>query len=470
GLYDSTTAAVTESGLTIHKCSNWNYSGRVCNTNFALSDTQRISTGDDRAIVNASNFSAFLITEYTCGNSLCQVAYGETASTCAGDCATASPAASSGGGGGGGVATTPVKEGISVGGLQISLTKIDRELNIGENITEQLSITNTKQTPLTISLSLESHLSKVMEVQSSITIEGGASVIVPVFITGAKEGAYRGNLFMTSSTFNQTIPIIILVKSRNEKLLDIAVALDKKVISPGGDLPFRVSAFNLGQLKRYDIHLRYEIVNKEANMSFAFFEESAAIETSLSLSRKLQVPESTEYGQYQLIVTAKYDSLQAVTSSSFEVGAEPVAFLTTLKEYAPLVFVGIVLALMLIMGGYYIVSVRKRVFKQKMKEMQEQSIYPFPDFANLPQSKYAYLGLVADTEEKAYFDYTQLNKHTLIAGGTGSGKTVTGMLIVEELLKKGASVVVFDPVGQWTGFAKKNTDKAMREKYKKFGM
>jgi len=44
------------------------------------------------------------------------------------------------------------------------------------------------------------------------------------------------------------------------------------------------------------------------------------------------------------------------------------------------------------------------------------------------------------------------------------------MDVVEELLKRGVSVIAFDPVGQWTGFQKKCDDKGMLSRYKKFGM
>ena len=44
------------------------------------------------------------------------------------------------------------------------------------------------------------------------------------------------------------------------------------------------------------------------------------------------------------------------------------------------------------------------------------------------------------------------------------------MVIAEELLKHDSSVIVFDPVGQWSGFFDKNGDKNMLSKFKKFGM
>ncbi|MBI4158884.1 Flp pilus assembly complex ATPase component TadA [Candidatus Woesearchaeota archaeon] len=101
----------------------------------------------------------------------------------------------------------------------------------------------------------------------------------------------------------------------------------------------------------------------------------------------------------------------------------------------------------------------------------EEGIYPLPNFKLLPRSVSIYTGHIAGTNVKTYLDSYQLTKHTLVAGGTGSGKTVSGMVIVEELLKKKEfSVIVFDPVGQWTGFLKENDDKMMLSLYEKFGM
>lgn len=53
---------------------------------------------------NVTSFSAYLVTELTCGNSVCESTYGETVSTCSLDCAAASSPGSdnTGGGGGGG--------------------------------------------------------------------------------------------------------------------------------------------------------------------------------------------------------------------------------------------------------------------------------------------------------------------------------------------------------------------------------
>jgi len=87
-----------------------------------------------------------------------------------------------------------------------------------------------------------------------------------------------------------------------------------------------------------------------------------------------------------------------------------------------------------------------------------------------PGPRSAYIGKIAETNYKAYFDLDQLTTHTLVAGSTGGGKTVAAEVIVEEALMKGAAVIVFDPTAQWTGFLRKCTDKKMLSYYAKFGM
>ncbi|MEK6928387.1 MAG: helicase HerA-like domain-containing protein, partial [Nanoarchaeota archaeon] len=537
-LFNSDTSAVTESGLTIHKCFSWNYTQRACNGNFILFSNKSVDTTNDKVTINTTNFSAYLVTEYTCGNSVCQAAYGEDTSTCSTDCSSGGTTTTGGGGGGGGgggsgggSTTTGGKAGTDSGGsslgvLQVSVAKIEQILNVGEVATEQLVIGNTKKTPAYVRIAISDSLKPVLSLgiaskrdipyvpstdvkienvseksdafnienrgrfsagldnilftsllvflplaqDDAIEVPAGGSVNVPLIINGTKEGIYKGNILISSDTYNQSVPVKIVVKSKEEKLLDVSITLEKEQFEAGDDVEFKVSTFNLGQVSRYSVTFNYEIVNIDTNEIVVQNEESSIIETSLSLSRSLQLPSNIKPGKYKLSIKASYGEGFAVASASFNVGGRGFAIARLVKEFFPIMMSAIVLAFIIGAGIYYLVTLRKKLFEKKIEERQKDSIYPFPDFLTLPQSKYAHIGLVADAEEKAYLDYTQLNRHTLIAGGTGSGKTVAGMVIVEELIKKGASVVVFDPIGQWTGFAKKNQDVAMKKLYKKFGL
>jgi hypothetical protein len=109
---------------------------------------------------------------------------------------------------------------------------------------------------------------------------------------------------------------------------------------------------------------------------------------------------------------------------------------------------------------YYVLRMRKRRYREKI------------DFKKLPKpgQRSAYIGKVAETSVKAYFELDRLQTHTIVAGATGSGKTVVAQDIVEEFLMKGGSVLVFDPTAQWTGFMRKCEDNRMLSRYDQFDM
>ena len=141
-----------------------------------------------------------------------------------------------------------------------------------------------------------------------------------------------------------------------------------------------------------------------------------------------------------------------------------------IRDILPLFMTFVVISFIGVIGLVYFGYVRQQLIVKKVQDRKAQSIYAMPEVQTLPQSKFAYIGLIADTDVQTHLDHTQLNQHALIAGGTGSGKTVAGMVIVEELAQKGIPVVVFDPLGQWSGFVKRNDDAAMLGKYQRFSL
>ncbi len=73
------------------------------------------------------------------------------------------------------------------------------------------------------------------------------------------------------------------------------------------------------------------------------------------------------------------------------------------------------------------------------------------DFVYLPLRKFAQKGI-------------------LVSGASGSGKTIAAKVVVEELLQERIPVLVFDYTKQWERLFEKNTDQAMLEHYRPFGM
>lgn len=86
------------------------------------------------------------------------------------------------------------------------------------------------------------------------------------------------------------------------------------------------------------------------------------------------------------------------------------------------------------------------------------------------QKEFLYLGKIAETNHPAYFDPNKLTVHSIIAGATGGGKSITAQVLIEECLMKNIAVIVFDPTAQWSGMLRKCTDKKMMSFYSKFGL
>ncbi len=75
---------------------------------------------------------------------------------------------------------------------------------------------------------------------------------------------------------------------------------------------------------------------------------------------------------------------------------------------------------------------------------------------SVPEDRALHIGyLVARPEVPVYLDVEGLKRHLAIIAATGSGKTWCAVLLIEELLKKGATIVVIDPHGEYVKLKEK---------------
>ncbi len=101
---------ISEGRIAAYACHGW--TNNTCPSAWTSASWSANATANI-VTVNTSNFSAFSIAEsYACGDSVCDSSFGESCSSCAGDCG-ACPSASTGGGSGGGGGVKPVKKDIA---------------------------------------------------------------------------------------------------------------------------------------------------------------------------------------------------------------------------------------------------------------------------------------------------------------------------------------------------------------------
>lgn len=81
-----------------------------------------------------------------------------------------------------------------------------------------------------------------------------------------------------------------------------------------------------------------------------------------------------------------------------------------------------------------------------------------------------YIGL-NDKNERVYVNLSNCNRHGLIAGASGTGKTITMKVLAESFSAAGVPVFVCDIKGDVSGIAEPGTDsEQMQQKIKKFGI
>ncbi|MCK4429653.1 MAG: DUF853 family protein, partial [Candidatus Aenigmarchaeota archaeon] len=123
----------------------------------------------------------------------------------------------------------------------------------------------------------------------------------------------------------------------------------------------------------------------------------------------------------------------------------------------------LILTLLLSLGFWYAHKYYKAYLMKKARYINPV------DYSKLP-SEGLEIGRIAETKKKAFINPKELTAHSIVAGSTGAGKSVSASIIAEACLNSKIPVIVFDPTAQWTGFVKACKDKDILKKYKQFNM
>ncbi len=500
----------SESSVGLYKCTAWNFGTRACTSGWERLSSVSIDRINHKISANISSYSAYAVAEYICGDAVCHSAYGESNANCPQDCTITTQTVQVTTGGSGSSNTYTTVEGASEQQLKDLQQKIDElktmqpgsdkfqkqislieelyknlsaQLKGGANISAQgmQTITNSIYFELypgeetTTSTTIRSTLAEKSEVKmrvlgnvkpyvsaatDTITIEPYGENEITLFVslpTDTKPGVYYGSVeFENDIGGTIQVPFNLRVLQEKDRLLDLKIQPVDSQVEPGGKLRIETNIYNLGEARRVDAQLKIQMIDQATDKIIGQMEEALAIETSLSSVKTMDVPNEAVEGKYVLRAVATYPVSAGLSREAISV--------STIQVRRSLTPLFIFLFVIVLAGGGYVLW--------KRREREKKRFLVKIDFAKLPQfdDRAAFLGKVAETNVRAAFPIDRLVMHALVAGASGSGKTVAAQAMVEEVLKKKVAVIVFDPTAQWTGFLRKNTTKEMLDLYPAFGM
>ena len=362
-----------------------------------------------------------------------------------------------------------VKSFLDVGGVKLETTSIYKEMFAGETTTVRIKVKNTLNTNSIISAESEGDIKQFIFFENN-RIELGPKqdrdILIKIVAPKAIEaGNYDGDVVFKSGEDSGKIPATIRILSPEGKLLDVKIQPLTPVVAPGEVLRLQTDLLNLGKTKRVDVQFDLQLLDVNTGEIMARAEEAFAVETTVSTIKNLTIPASLSPGRYMVKATAYYSNIeQSMQASSIAYVQVQYPFWQR-KVFGISVhfYIGGLLLILLLTGA--IVYLRYAAFRRKRFKIKVE-VNKLPQ----PGVNAAFVGKIAETGMRAFVDMNKLQMHTLIAGSTGSGKTVAAQSIIEEALLHKKSVIVFDPTAQWTGFLRKCTDNSMLKRYKYFDM
>ncbi|MDD9954130.1 MAG: DUF853 family protein [Candidatus Woesearchaeota archaeon] len=348
----------------------------------------------------------------------------------------------------------------------ISLSEIRRKIRIDNFHQESLYFFSFKKVPGAVKLELHGeNLSNIMtfdKTEFDVPPNGNEEVIITIW-GRPPVGVYKGNVTIDGD-FNATIPVHIEIlpaeKLPVEALL-MNLETNKKNVLPGKEFKFKTDLRNLLIDQQYPVKILFTIQPVGSDEIIWTFDTNVYLKTAFSLIRSVELPKEIASGDYVLRASANYLGFGSATSTIFHVDVPfwSKTFLG-LKNWIWAIILATLAAGAI--AGFLIY--RNIQSKKKFHLTVEYSEMPKPGPRNI------FVGKIAETENKTYMNLENFKVHTIVAGSTGGGKSVSAQVIVEEALDRGVSVICFDPTAQWTGMLRPCKDKMMLSLYPFFGM
>ena len=357
------------------------------------------------------------------------------------------------------------------GAAEVSISSVNEIVALNKFIQKNITVTNDAMTWVGVTLLPEGNISQLVDFSPGhfdirakdsrtfiLTIYGNED---PLKFINHSYFIYHGALFMLG--ISKRIPVDIMVTDGtinlpSSMLLSVSPASDS--FTREQKLSFTVTVTNLMTGSQPEVRIKYSILN-DNNQSPTFLgSDELNVSTSKTLIKEFLFPENISEGTHTLRVEMAYSDKSSVANAPFSIITP--FYLKRLFRIAVWQFFAAFLLLAVLAVLYYFN--RKKVAASRRYGVAV-------DFRALPVlGRLVRVGRFAEYGRDFWFDLDGLTTHCIVAGATGSGKSVAAQVLVEEALRAGVAVVVFDPTAQWSGFLRACSDREMLRLYSSFGL
>ncbi len=377
----------------------------------------------------------------SCGNSICEL--GENSYNCPFDCSRLP--------------------------FDYSTNFLNPSILAGQNDSYSISLINRINRSIELALSVDKPLKDYIILnKSNVELNPHERYEVPFTLVVPKDEKPRvvkGNFIVSYRQKKNHIALSLRIIEFKESLLELKVDSLTKTLGPDDKLSFFVELYSFDP-DPVNLTLDYTIrdlvsgeVHYNDNRSVAGLESSLSFIEHINLSNSSELSAALEEGTYFIEASTDYSDEPISSSSEFSIY---VPFWTPQRIRITSIISSIIFVLV---SGIFIY---KRYEAWKRSKMR----YIMPAISKLPKKSENFfrVGKLPELNRWAYFDPRDLTTHCLVAGSTGSGKSVTASVIAEEALLHNIPVIAFDPTNQWTGFVKQLTDKRIMSFFKQFNL
>lgn len=351
------------------------------------------------------------------------------------------------------------------------------EVQQGENVSMRISLRNRSPVDMKVLPRLSGEVVEIVSVlENEIPIRALESAGLNLLIAVPSDqpvGNVNGSVVLHALVGKnlltlREIPINLKVVPAEKSLVDLRVSSVQPTVRPGSVAAVSVNLLNIGKLPVVDARLLIRIVGPDGKVVLTRI-ENLSFETAFSKIYEFKLPSDLPEADYRVEAEAEYRANGRTYSTSsvtgFELRAEAPKEISVGGMSMASIFA--TLATGALAAGAGILAYRWERSRMKAKKRFEHLVA----FAELPgMENAAWMGVLAETKRRAFFKFDDLMTHMIIAGATGSGKTIAGMVLAEEALLNKKNVIVIDPTAQWTGFLRKCEEEKMLRHFSKFGL